>query len=323
MDYKYDNLLIIGNGFDRCLGLKTTYKDFVDSSEWEAMHKRRKREYPQPSLVDYLLEKRYSENWFDMEQSMLDYVSRRSDGTFISYKQADKEDFYEICTALIYYLANLFKKDEVVTSIKMYESAAGEILRRIFHPILQNRINKLYSFNFTPLEIIYGVVGDGPTTGLIQTIHGEIKSDTFFSGKPGNNSIIMGISVNDINDIAPGYSFMIKSNNPGYKPTNITSDLMISRNVIIFGHSLNQMDFGYFEKYFKMIVASIFKNERTLTIITYDDSSKIAILDNIKKAGISVRELFAHTLVKFILTSKYKDNNADDQKHFDELIRKF
>ena len=38
LKFRYDNLLIIGNGFDLNLGLQTTYKSFVESNIFKAMY---------------------------------------------------------------------------------------------------------------------------------------------------------------------------------------------------------------------------------------------------------------------------------------------
>jgi hypothetical protein len=57
--YRYDHILVIGNGFDLNLGLPTTYKNFVESRIFEKMYVKRKHEklekrITQPSLIDYL-----------------------------------------------------------------------------------------------------------------------------------------------------------------------------------------------------------------------------------------------------------------------------
>jgi hypothetical protein len=79
------------------------------------------------------------------------------------------------------------------------------------------------------------------------------------------------------------------------------------------------MDFGYFEGYFKMLTSNIDK-EKSITIITKDELSRITILDNIRKMGFSVRDIFAHTNVQFILTNELSDNVKELEK-FENLIK--
>lgn len=316
--YKYDNMLVIGNGFDLNLGLRTTYKDFVNSRIFKRVYVKRlqekcKGDNPQPSLIDYLYGKKFLEKWYDIESALLEYVSRKPDGSFVNNVEEDKKDYERVCESLVEYLASLFKvKDQIGLANKMGKSAAGQLLLKM------NSYNSiLYSFNYTPIDLIIGAIYV-PKDLNAKRVHGEIKKETIFEGNLHNNSIILGIETNDINSIAPGYSFLLKSNNPSYKSTNIASDLLDSKKVIFFGHSLNQMDFGYFEGYFRTLASNTDRN-RMLTIITKDESSRITILDNIRKMGISVRDIFAHTNIQFVLTDKlYIDKNESEK--YDKLF---
>ena len=94
---------------------------------------------------------------------------------------------------------------------------------------------------------------------------------------------------------------------------------MNTKNVIFFGHSLNQMDFGYFKDYFEMLMSNTDK-ERTLTIITKDEVSRVALLDNLRSMGISVRDVFAHTKVEFILTALLSKDNKEEHERYNNLM---
>jgi hypothetical protein len=152
-------------------------------------------------------------------------------------------------------------------------------------------------------------------------VHGEIEEDSIFKDRLKDNSIILGIETNNLNDIAPGYSFLLKSNNPSYKSTNMAYDLLCTKNVIFFGHSLNQMDFGYFESYFKLLSTNA-DTRRKLTLITKDENSRVTILDNLRKSGISVRDLFAHTQVDIILTDDIDKEESESNSNFNDLLEK-
>ena len=323
MQYRYDNLLIIGNGFDLNLGLQTTYRDFTNSWIFKRMYVKRMQEKqntgnPQPSLIDFLYGKKYIEKWYDIEASLLEYVSRKPDGSFVNNIKEDKKDYYLVCKSLIEYLASLFKEGAIDSNLekKMMESPGGRLLWS-FMPEAEN----VYSFNYTPIEWIMGVISGRFRNYDLVKVHGEIKKDTIIKGNIYDNTIILGIETNDMSNIAPGYSFMLKSNNKNFKSINIASDLMNTRNVIIFGHSLNQMDFGYFDSYFRMLAINT-DQWRKLTIITKNDSSRIAILDNLRKMGISVRDIFAHTKVEIILTDNLVNKKSEDSRLFEELLLK-
>ena len=320
--YKYDHLLVIGNGFDLNLGLPTSYRNFVESRIFKKMYVKRMQEKlakgnAQPSLIDYLYGKKFSDRWYDIEQSLLDYVSKRPDGSFINNIEEDKRDYELICQTLVEYLASLFKTgNDLKQSKMMRESSSGQLLQKI-----SSERNVVYTFNYTPISLILDAVLGHVSLKTIN-LHGEVKEITIFKGTIKDSAIILGIETDDMNNIAPGYSFMLKSNNSAYKSSNLAFDLMNSCNVIFFGHSLNQMDFGYFKGFFKMLESNTDK-ERALTIITKNEKSRVTLLDNIRKMGISVRDIYSHINVNFILTDKLNSRESDDSRLFNELLENF
>ena len=315
-------MLIIGNGFDLNLGLKSTYRDFVQSCIFKRMYVKRQQEKkaqgnPKPSLTDYLYGKKFYERWYDIEMALLEYVSAKPDGSYVNNIEEDKKDYQLLCDTLIEYLASLFKgKGQSQLADKMTSSAAGKLLKSMW-----GDRNIIYSFNYTPISLIANIVIACNLKSDVVRVHGKIDEDSIFENRLKDNSIILGIETKSINDIAPGYSFMLKSNNPAYKSTKIASDLLYSKNVIFFGHSLNKMDFGYFESYFKLLSTNAGAG-RKLTLITKDENSRVTILDNLRQAGISVRDLFAHTQVDIILTDDIDKEESESNSNFNDLLEK-
>lgn len=318
--YRYDYMLVLGNGFDLNLGLRTTYRDFVNSCIFKRMYVNRMKEKSSkgnqsPSLIDYLYGKKFVEKWYDIEEALLDYVSPKPDGSFVNNVKDDEKEYKLVCKALNDYLAGLFATEAINSkqSDMMMDSAAGKILK-----IIKSEKNILYSFNYTPLNLITRIatVIDESKVPIVRP-HGEITGESIVKAKVEENSIILGIETNS--NIAHGYSFLLKSNNPLYKSTHIASDLLQTRNVIIFGHSLNQMDFGYFREYFEHLTHNSDRN-RQLTIITKDSRSRVTLLDNLRKSGISVRDVFAHTNVEIILTEDIAKKDSESEKMFNNLL---
>ena len=68
----YRTVFVVGNGFDLNLGLKTSYKDFMES-HWFSDIKNN-------SLVDYLRERQSLNLWIDIENELSAY----SQSTFLS-----------------------------------------------------------------------------------------------------------------------------------------------------------------------------------------------------------------------------------------------
>lgn len=311
--YRYDYLLIIGNGFDLSLGLPTTYRNFVESCIFKKMYvkrqqEKRKKKKIKPSLIDYLYGKKFYERWYDIEAAILEYVSRKPDGSFVNNIEEDKRDFELVSDALVEYLSNILRKLNGNDFEKMNTLPAGQLLKALY-----SSRSIEYSFNYTPIEDALEASGDS------NKIHGEVTLKTIEKGNVKDSQIILGIDTNDLNSIAPGYSFLIKSNNSAIRSSNIVLDLLNSKEVIFFGHSLNQMDFGYFDEYFRALTTNTDKYRR-LTIITKDNSSRIETLDTLRKMRIPVRDLFTHTNIKIILSDDIDEEGTDSAIHFKDLI---
>lgn len=314
LKYKYDYMLIIGNGFDLSLGLPTTYRNFVESCIFKKMYVKRmqekqKNKITKPTLLDYLYGKKFFERWYDIEAALLEYVSKKPDGSFVNNVEEDKKDYELVSYALVNYLSDVIRKLKFSDTQKFFNTPAERLLNA-----LNSYRNIEYTFNYTPIERVletYAVDSN--------KVHGEVAIESIEKGNANYSSIILGIECNDLNSIAPGYSFLIKSNHSSFASSNIASDLLNSKNLIIFGHSLNKMDFGYFYEYFKELTMNN-APQRSLTIITKDDTSRREILDNIRNRGISVREMFTHTDIKIILTDDIGKKGTKSAILFEELL---
>lgn len=303
MDNKYiRNVLVVGNGFDLNLKLKTRYSDFAKSEEWIDLYSNSEM-IKQCPLLQFLYGKSFIDHWFDIEKALYDYVLKKADGSYPHTVEIDKKGYNIICEAFREYLRNHVWQQ----SYNIDETAAGRILKSICN--IDNFVdNRIYSFNYTPIDLYFNILGRETHKPQINYVHGNILKD----------SIILGIENVDIRNIAPGYSFLYKSNNLYYKSTNLYSDLENAQTVVIFGHSLNEFDFVYFEDYFRILVSGV--NNKKLYIITFDETSKNEILDNLRKQGISIVSMFHHSYVEFILTSLINDGKSDDYINFAKLL---
>lgn len=307
MGKSYNTVVVIGNGFDLDFGFKTRYSDFAHSKIWEEVYKVRSAQVHKDSLIHYLDKKKDSDNWFDIEASLLEYVSMRPDGTFVNNVDEDQKDYELICKNLIKYL------DEELNNYKgqnFYRCAAGQLLQRTSATSFNNT-SIIYSFNYTPVNF-YATVLDWPYRKLnMEFLHGSIQE----------GDIILGFETDDLTKIAPGYTFMIKSRRPLYKPTNIVLDLINSRNTIFFGHSMNMIDSGYFKDFFVQRSKKSNK-DCMITFVTYDDGSRIEILDNLRSMGISIQKLYSNTNIEFIHTSNINNENSNDKQRFVKMLNR-
>lgn len=295
-------VLVIGNGFDLDLGLKTRYSDFAKSIEWKKLYNR-KAMVKQSPLLQFLYGKSFIDQWYDIERALYEYSLIKSDFTYPTEIENDKKGYHAICDSLCKYLKN----NVYNSSHSFFETAAGQLLVKMCN---YNFIDyRIYSFNYTPVDLYLRVLGRETCTPKIINIHGCIET----------NSIILGIENVDIRKLAPGYSFLFKSNNIDYKPTDFVTDIESANEVIIYGHSLNDFDFVYFKDYITNLL-KVRDKRKKLFFITYDEESRKNILDNIRRQGFSVVDLFQETLVDFILSSKIKDKDSPEYTKFSDLL---
>lgn len=295
-------VLIIGNGFDLDLGLKTKYSDFAASEEWEEMYAKESIRSTSYSLLKYLNDRKDTDNWFDIEQALLEYAHIKTKSVWSHDVKTDQREYRILCKTLAQYL------DKHINSQNrnLSNTFAAEVLRCFQY---NSERRKIYTSNFTPLDLFIRVI---PLLHPVPFtyIHGSIK----------DHNIIVGFETNHLESIIPDYSFLLKSNHPSYQHTQMHQDMIDADEVIIFGHSLNRIDSVLFEDYFRELTI---KNDinRRLTIITKDESSRQNILMNIRNMGISVPKLYSRAKLEFILTEQRKEKEKYE-KHFVPLLQR-
>lgn len=280
------NILILGNGFDLDLGLKTKYSDFTGSDEW------RKYSSEKSTLFKYLNAKKEVERWFDLESELFNYANPQ-----VQKSRTIKEDklyFDQLHEGLKNYLRNQQDKD---INIKSY---AAELLKAIVHNDL---FHNIYSFNYTDINIFAKQIGI--------TLNSKC---TYIHGSLAENSIILG--VND-KRLIPNYDFLHKTMSPYYRSHNLFEDLYAANEVIFFGLSFGEIDFTYFEDFFKSQSSgdNVGRKKKNITIITYDENSRRDILRKLNNQGINRQRLYAQSNFQMIRTSV-----PDDMVLFNELF---
>ncbi len=289
-------LLIIGNGFDIDLGLKTRYSDFAKSKYWERLVE---NSYGfDQDLLNALKEAKETEAWFDIEKTMNNYVRAiRTEflGTDIVGK--DKKTFVDVSDALSKYLQEEQKSRSIETN-----SYAAQVLQMV----TDVGGFEYYTFNYTSLGSIANVCGVKVDSSRITHVHGSLE----------NNSIILGILTDSANQIHEQYSFMYKDNSRFYSSNNMYEDFEKAENIIFFGHSINGMDFPYFKDFFikQSGMAGEYKRKH-ITIFTYDDASNQQIRNSIRNAQVDLTQLFRRNDINIIQTKQlYANDNIEKQK---------
>ena len=277
-------ILILGNGFDLDLGLKTKYWDFIQSKYFQD-HTIGDQDRIFPFLKGF-----YEINkWVDLEYVLKEYAINNVSSHL-------HNDFTLLCDSLCDYLLDLdyslIKKDSV----------ASNLLETVIDNTLFTRI---YSYNFTNLQDIAKLlsIGIDKSSPSIEYVHGNIK----------DRSIILGFE--DDAEVDDSKLFMIKSFSPHYCSHNIQYDLDKAEEIIFFGHSLGSTDYHYFANFFQKQSRIDLKeeNSKKITIFTYDDKSRVELLTQLRAMNEKRTDLlFNLNKLQILCTGENRDKDKID-----------
>lgn len=300
--------IIIGNGLDRDLGLPSSFAQFAESDEWKnllnAFQGNQFGKWGKKNSLIWHLNNSIKPNWFDIEEEIHNFINNHPKVTKKQENIIHKE-FDGIRQAFQDYLVRVTKDFKADPNKKAYE-----LLCHL--PMCPVHITKII-FNYTDPELF---LMKRPEFASI--FH---CTCTYVHGSLMENNIVLGCDIQEGEKVNRSLSFMYKYNM--LKRANFVSlALMDARDVVFFGHSINEMDFGYFREFFKMVSSSP-KPFRYLTIITWDENTERDIKDNIRNQGISVTDLYNNLFsFTFIHTSKiYKGDKDEEEKWKDLLFR--
>ncbi len=303
--------LILGNGFDIDMGLPSKYSDFAKSKEWQDMIKRvdsflQFEDYRTHSLIGQLQEASRESLWFDIEEEIHKFINAHRDITDQEVGEI-KNEFDLLKEALYKYLqrvsANFTANRDKLSTYLMYK------LREC--PLTATEIIFNYTNPHEYLKLPYQPEIFNGTTHFCSYVHGSLRY----------NDIVLGCDLQKGEKVNRQLSFMYKYNMLN-KANHVARHILEAKEIIFFGHSINEMDFCYFKEFFR--VASASPNPiRHLTIITYDDESERTIKDNIRNQGISVTDLYSNLWTfEFIHTTKLYAQDVEENKKWDEMMQR-
>jgi len=254
--YMGKKVFIVGNGFDLDLGLHTSYREFAQCDFWPI-----KEEDCKKSFLAQRLEKDKKENWFDLENSLLDYAQIATD---YSEKQKillpsyydDKQTYLNVKNALFKFVSNheLLKAKKESMSAKVLEVISSNA---IFDIVL--------SFNYTDLGAICEKLGYNKIR--YKHVHGSCA----------DNSIILGVASNY--ELKQDYDYLYKAFDTYYRSPNVRYALQNVEDVVFYGHSLGRQDFDYFQDFFMSCCKEGMKQEDSvnITFFTKDEDSELQL----------------------------------------------
>lgn len=272
-------LLVIGNGFDLSLGLRTSYAQFMESSYFPKTG---------TSSLCSFLRKQYRQNmgWIDIEKELANYsqLITRINPNIINENErwgteTFRREYEELKLSLKCYLDNVMHSTRHVND----NSYAMNLLNNLCYG------SKIISFNYT--DTIERLKRDSYSTanGNLLHIHGSLAP---------TDDIVFGVE--DTADLPQEHVFLYKAYSPNKNTRQFTQWLYEADKIIFFGYSLGDTDRQYFLKYFSMLSESD-QHNMDITFYYYGRSA----YDNLKwqlqmltSSHLSLLEMYNH--IKFI-----------------------
>ena len=235
-----NTVVVLGNGFDLDLGLKTSYSDFINEIYRNPQDSKKEETN---KLIDDIIREYKDAGWVDIEDFLRRYAIRLSEEGIPTDRNIEKE--YEKLSNDFH---SYMHSDKYIDSSEKYtkESCAYKLLSFS----IQNYI-KIFSLNYTDLNPI---ISESKNDENITYIHG-VSSYSFEGRLP---PAILGIDPIKVNS---QFVNMIKAARESYKP-GIISALEHAKNVIFFGVGFGITDAPYFKDFFNTVVNEEFGNKR-------------------------------------------------------------
>lgn len=295
----HKKILILGNGFDLDLGLKSRYRDFMFSSTWK--EKKRPASILSCNLLKYLEEKNEIEAWFDAESELLNYALKITQGTYWSLQKTDRDGHEFFQAMLKKYL--LKEQEEFIPN-------NDSIAAKLMEAVIQNGFfDEIFTFNYTDLN----------KTLAKFRLNTRINTTYMHGSLEDSDNIILGIETDEA--IHKDYQFLFKTNSRFYRYNSLIESMESADEIIFFGHSINGMDFPYFKEFFiKQSKSTAELKRKYITIFTYDDSSDQQIRNNFREAGVNLRDLMQRNNMTFIETKYLREREKFELKKWNDLL---
>lgn len=351
MDEPHKIVVILGNGFDLDLGLKTSYKHFWESDFCP-------KDYPAP-IIKHLNQcwpgSLDAVKWYDLENELLMYAIKGDKKDVVSAQE--RNYILSNDDSTLYTRINYYGSDDIMSSLvekgymkidrgstyrvtipykEDYSMTAQWRDQKALQHIKDGLCNYLVSLQYereAKDTIAYQVLqflsieADGKSSVAIYSFNYTDAKDfvnaaqnakiQYMHGNCRDGGIIIG--TRDDSEFVPSYDFLQKSFDPSFNPPALVADLQEADEVIIFGHSIGDNDRQYFKAFFLHQTDFANTRRKDITIFTRDEESE----RQIKRAMESMTDwnlstLFGLNNLQIIKTCDIKD---DQKKLYDFLVK--
>ena len=337
-------VLILGNGFDLDLGLKTSYKDFWESEFCP-------QDYPAPMIAH--LNEKWGNNldgvkWYDLENELFFYYrdivsqGRRKDvidkyeakflkvvkpelwhwGTYNEYiEQAQSlvnKGFITFDDTVLKIMRIPYHEDMLESpewrdrrALGLIKEGLCKYLKSIYgQPFISQSValNVLFAANCARnAGNFLNIYTFNYTPLLVDYGDGFQNVVHYVHGDCEKGRVIIG--TRDDGEYDKNYDFLQKSFDPNFNPPALVADLLEADEVIIFGHSIGENDRQYFKAFFKQQTDYSHPGRKEIIIFTLDDNSEVDIKRSLQRmTDNNLSTLYGLNHVEIIKISRIKDN---------------
>lgn len=348
-------VLVLGNGFDLDLGLKTSYKDFWESDYCP-------KNYPAP-IIKHLNEHLGNDveivRWYDLENEFFYYYNKieenrnkdvlsNSELSFLKVVDPYKWSFriYEKYVNEVESLLDKgylsLEKNSRIMKIPYLEDMRQPPVwrdRKAVQLIKEGLCAYLLTLNYevysedSVAPYVYYAINNARTDNSIVDIYSfnytkvpyseenQYRNHVFYvHGNCSKGRIIIGTK--DYGNYNKDYDFLQKSFDSHFSPPNLVMALLNADEVVFFGHSIGENDRQYFKAFFKQQTDYSRPNEKEITFFTLDDESELEIkraLQNMTDNNFSA--LCSMNKVRIFKTKTLKDNADLFREFLSEYIK--
>ena len=349
-------VLVLGNGFDLDLGLRTSYKDF-----WESQYC--PKGYPAP-LIKHLNEKWPDSldkvKWYDLENELLQYFRRTHHRDTYDLITPSEQEFLKNynpsnTTARHHYtkyqeeIASLNAKgllsvdiswgtymtidylDDLRESAVWRDRKAFKLIKEGLCKYITEASNTAIDDKSCSFNVLFAMakakeLGDSLhiytfNYTSLQSPHGNSIANVTYHmhGTCVEDKIIIGTQ--DSLEFDENYDFLQKSFDPDFNPPALVDSLLHSGEIVIFGHSLGVNDMQYFKSFFQRQIDINNPKRKRITIFTRDDRSEIEIKRSLQlMTDHNLSTLYGLNDLQIIKTASIKDDPSKFRAFMKEYI---
>ena len=337
-------VLVLGNGFDLDLGLRTSYKDF-----WESQYC--PKGYPAP-LIKHLNEKWPDSldkvKWYDLENELLEYFrgiqkySEHPDDLITDHEREFLNYYNPANTSVkghypryqdeinslhekglldldmgwgtymtIPYLDDL-RQSPVWRDRKAFQLIKDGLCKYITK--VSNRVPDTEGCSFNVLFAIARAKELGDYVNIYTfnytKLHHPYGSNLtnithHVHGTCEDGKIIIGTQ--DSKEFNRDYDFLQKSFDPNFNPPALVYDLLNANEIVFFGHSIGVNDRQYFKSFFKQQTSTDAPKRKRITIFTRDEKSEVEIKRSLQEmTDHNLSTLYGMNDLEIIKTAEVK-----------------